>query len=273
MSYHLNLKRIKLKESCEGPHWLPNFIKSRQKNEIYWTATVWEQVPFSEEIDKSDCDIDAAVAELKEKFKDNIRITGNVKGDVLQHNPLYANGIDDTIKFGPEGFELWRGDLSTKTLNYNIWVMESDEDLRNFGQLLQDITDNIDEDTIVTFFKAFIESAVVSPTVALTMAIGTIIGKILQKNNDDLVGLSEGSLYSTSQGNYLDPKPFVDTEIEYGKFEMGPRIIDYDSKIMKGEPRNIKIIKGAMQRQDKQMQGIFDDTLVNINKQKWKQIF
>jgi hypothetical protein len=116
-----------------------------------------------------------------------------------QSHSLEINGVKDSqiLLFGDSGLVIYSSDSIPDRLDIQLWVIESDEDVRTFA---------IDADQILdsSAFKglfAAVETAlaVTNPIVGGAIAVGGVVVSLLRQklraNSDDLVGYWQASLF------------------------------------------------------------------------------
>jgi hypothetical protein len=118
-----------------------------------------------------------------------------------QSASLEINGVKDnqTLLFGESGLVIYSAEQIPDALHIQLWVIESDEDVRN---LTLDADAVLDSDA----FKGLVTAtelalAVTNPILAASIAVGkTVVSLLRQKlraNNDDLAGYWQTSLIRT----------------------------------------------------------------------------
>jgi hypothetical protein len=119
-------------------------------------------------------------------------------GRFAQSSCLEINGVKDnqTLLFGDSGLAIYRNDSIPETLDIQLWVIESDSDIRSFAL---DADKVIDSDTFKGLFAA-VETAltVTNPVLSGAIAVGGVVVNLLRQklraNKDDLVGYWQASL-------------------------------------------------------------------------------
>lgn len=206
LDYQLNIKRLKLKISSQGPSWFPEKIREKLRNKIYWCSIIWDQLPFVEKNygnEKTQDKISQIAQKVSESIKKKIRVIlpGNSNGFVSLYylwanqknvEPSDPSGKPNLLYFGKHGLELWRGSIEG-TLHNKIWIFESNSELRKIGEIINDIFKGLSTETITEFTKVFIEKLPIGLYSAIIYSIGTIVGKILKSKDDDLVSVYESS--------------------------------------------------------------------------------
>jgi hypothetical protein len=114
---------------------------------------------------------------------------------------LAIDGVKDnqSMLFGESGLVIYRSELIPATLDVQLWVIESDEDIRRFAL---DADEVLDSDA----FKGLLSAAtaaltVTNPLLTGAIAVGGVTANLLRKklraNKDDLVGYWQCSLNRT----------------------------------------------------------------------------
>jgi hypothetical protein len=119
-------------------------------------------------------------------------------GKIAQSAHLAINGVKDnqTLLFGDSGLVLYRSETIPDNLNIQLWVIESDEDIRNFAV---DADKVLDSEAFKGLFVA-VETAlaVTNPILSGAIAVGgtvvNLLRRKLRENKDDLVGYWQASL-------------------------------------------------------------------------------
>jgi hypothetical protein len=122
-------------------------------------------------------------------------------GRFAQSVHLAINGVKDnqSLFFGEAGIAVYQSERIPDALDLQLWVIESDEDVRRFA---------VDADTVVDSdaFKGLliaVETAltVASPVLSGVIGVGTIVTNLLRQklraNKDDLVGYWQTTLNRT----------------------------------------------------------------------------
>jgi hypothetical protein len=119
-------------------------------------------------------------------------------GKFAQSNSLEVNGVKDnqTLLFGDAGLLLYQSDTIPDRLDIQLWVIESDEDIRNFAV---DADKVLDSDAFKGLFAAVeVALAVTNPILSSVIAVGGVVVNMLRQklraNKDDLVGYWQASL-------------------------------------------------------------------------------
>jgi hypothetical protein len=115
-----------------------------------------------------------------------------------QSNSLEINGVKDnqTLLFGESGLVIYQSDFIPASLNLQLWVIESDEDVRNFAL---DADRIIDSDAFKGLYAAVETALAISnPVLSGVIAVGgvalSLLRQKLRTNKDDLVGYWQASL-------------------------------------------------------------------------------
>jgi hypothetical protein len=120
-------------------------------------------------------------------------------GKFAQSHSLEINGVKDnqTLLFGESGIEIYQSDAIPDRLAIQLWVIESDGDVR---QVAADADRVLDSDAFKGLFAA-VEAAlaVTNPLLTGVIAVGGVVTALLRQklrtNKDDLVGYWQASLF------------------------------------------------------------------------------
>jgi hypothetical protein len=111
---------------------------------------------------------------------------------------LAIDGVKDnqSMLFGESGLVIYRSDAIPATLDVQLWVIESDEDIRRFAL---DADEVVDSDAFKGLLSAATAAlAVTNPLLTGAIAVGGVTANLLRKklraNKDDLVGYWQCSL-------------------------------------------------------------------------------
>ncbi|MDR2138718.1 MAG: hypothetical protein LBP50_04125 [Tannerella sp.] len=122
-------------------------------------------------------------------------------GRFAQSAHLEISGVKDnqSLMFGEAGLVIYAGAQIPDALDMQVWVIESDEDIRRFAI---DADKVLDSDAFKGLFVA-VETAltVAAPTLSGVIAVGGVITALLRQklraNKDDLAGYWQASLNRT----------------------------------------------------------------------------
>jgi hypothetical protein len=122
-------------------------------------------------------------------------------GTLAQTKSLEINGVKDnqSLTFGESGLVIYSSETIPDELNIQLWVIESDEDIRSFAL---DADQVLDSDAFKGLFAA-VETAllVTNPVLSGTIAVGGVVTALIRQklrtNKDDLVGYWQLSLNRT----------------------------------------------------------------------------
>jgi hypothetical protein len=118
-------------------------------------------------------------------------------GKFAQSAHLAINGVKDnqTLLFGDSGLALYRSETIPENLDIQLWVIESDEDIRNFAL---DADSVLDSEAFKGLYAA-VEAAlaITNPVLSGAIAVGGVVTNLLRRklraNKDDLVGYWQAS--------------------------------------------------------------------------------
>jgi hypothetical protein len=116
----------------------------------------------------------------------------NETAKFAQSNSVEINGVKDnrSLTFGEAGLAIYQSEHIPEALNIQLWVIESDEDVRHFAVDMDKI---IDSDAFKGLFTA-VETAltVANPVLSGAIAVGGVAIHLLRQklcaNKDDLAG-------------------------------------------------------------------------------------
>jgi flagellar protein FlgJ len=119
-------------------------------------------------------------------------------GRFAQSAHLGINGVKDnqSLLFGDSGLAIYAGEQIPDALNIQLWVVESDEDIRRFAL---DADRVLDSDAFKGLFAA-VETAltVAAPTLSGIIAVSGVVTALLRQklraSKDDLVGYWQATL-------------------------------------------------------------------------------
>jgi hypothetical protein len=134
-------------------------------------------------------------AARKQKLLDAVLYETN---KFAQSNSLEINGVKDnqTLLFGDSGLVIYQSEAIPDKLDIQLWVIESDTDIRNFAV---DADKVLDSDAFKGLFAATeLALAVTNPILSGVIAVGGVVINMLRQklcaNKDDLVGYWQASL-------------------------------------------------------------------------------
>jgi hypothetical protein len=120
---------------------------------------------------------------------------------LAQSSYLEINGVKDkqSMLFGDSGLVIFSSAYIPDRLDVQLWVIESDNDVRNFAIEADKV---LDSDAFKALFVAVeatlaITSPVLSGVIAVAGVVVNIIRKKLRDNKDDLVGYWQASFNRT----------------------------------------------------------------------------
>jgi hypothetical protein len=137
-------------------------------------------------------------AARKQKLLDAVVAEANC---LAQSSSLEIGGVKDnqTLLFGDSGLVIFSSDSIPERLDIQLWVIESDEDVRSFAIEADRV---IDSDAFKMLFAAVEATlAITNPVISGVIAVGGVVVNILRKklrdNKDDLVGYWQASFNRT----------------------------------------------------------------------------
>jgi hypothetical protein len=122
-------------------------------------------------------------------------------GHLAQSACLEIDRVKDnrTLLFGESGLVIYTGEQIPDTLDMQLWMIESDSDIRRFAL---DADSVLDSDAFKGLFAA-VETAllVMNPALSGAIAVGSVVVSLLRQklraNKDDLAGYWQASLNRT----------------------------------------------------------------------------
>jgi hypothetical protein len=137
----------------------------------------------------------------KQRKEKLLQLVLSEAGTLAQTKSLEINGVKDnqSLTFGESGLVIYSGETIPDALNIQLWVIESDEDIRSFAL---DADQVLDSDAFKGLFAA-VETALVvtNPVLSGTIAVGGVVTALIRQklrtNKDDLVGYWQLSLNRT----------------------------------------------------------------------------
>jgi hypothetical protein len=137
-------------------------------------------------------------AARKQKLLDTVIAEAN---HLAQSSCLEVDGVKDnqTLLFGDSGLVMFTSDHIPEKLDVQLWVIESDEDVRSFAIEADKV---LDSDAFKGLFAAVEATlAITNPVLSGVIAVGGVVINILRKklreNKDDLVGYWQASFNRT----------------------------------------------------------------------------
>ncbi|MDR0606734.1 MAG: hypothetical protein LBG80_20885, partial [Bacteroidales bacterium] len=109
-----------------------------------------------------------------------------------QSNSIEINGVKDnqSLTFGEAGLIIYQSDFIPATLQIQLWVIESDEDLRQRVIDADQIIDSVAFKSLTT--AVGLALAVSNPILTAVISVGGVLTQLLRQklrnNKDDLVG-------------------------------------------------------------------------------------
>jgi hypothetical protein len=133
--------------------------------------------------------------EREEKLVEQVLLEAGV---LAQTKSLEINGVKDnqSLTFGESGLVVYSSEQIPDELNIQLWVIESDTDIREFAL---DADQVLDSAAFKGLFAAVeVALAVTNPIVSGAIAVGGVVTDLLRRklraNKDDLVGYWQTSL-------------------------------------------------------------------------------
>jgi hypothetical protein len=191
--FYTRINKIKIFNNREGFLGLFNSAEMQVYSHVVGTSagmagrvgiTLSELMGLPDEAARKQRLLDAVVAEA---------------GHFAQSNSLEINGVKDnqTLLFGDSGLVIYSNETIPDKLDIQLWVIESDEDVRRFAL---DADKVVDSDAFKGLFAA-VETALVvtNPVLSGAIAVGGVVINLLRQklrvNKDDLVGYWQATLF------------------------------------------------------------------------------
>ncbi|MDR1273595.1 MAG: hypothetical protein LBK12_03500 [Odoribacteraceae bacterium] len=125
----------------------------------------------------------------REKLLEAVLNGGN---EFAQSNSLSVDGVKDnqSLLFGESGLVIYRAEIIPDHLNVQLWVIESDEDVRRASLDADEVIDSEAFKGLLVAATAAL--AVTNPILTGAIAVGGVVANLLRgklrANRDDLVG-------------------------------------------------------------------------------------
>jgi hypothetical protein len=195
--FYSRINKIKVFDNREG---FLGLFNRRAEMRIYSYVKASNVLPT---LSAPDCGSGIAISELlalpdeaarKQRLLDAVLAETN---HLAQSSSLEINGVKDnqTLLFGDSGLVIFSSESIPEKLDVQLWVIESDEDVRNFVVEADKV---LDSDAFKGLFAAVeatlaITNPVISGVIAVAGVVINIIRKRLRENKDDLVGYWQAS--------------------------------------------------------------------------------
>jgi hypothetical protein len=192
--FYVRINKLHVFNNREG--FLGLWNKAELQIYSYVSAASLADVPASGLLTLSDLMNLSDAAARRQKLLE--RVTAEA-GKLAQSHSLEINGVKDnqTLLFGESGLVIYQSDAIPPQLSLQLWVIESDSDIRNTAL---DADKILDSDAFKSLFVA-VEAALSVSNPLLTGAIalgGTVVSLLrskLRDNQDDLVGYWQATLF------------------------------------------------------------------------------
>jgi hypothetical protein len=191
--FYTRINKVKVFNNREG--FLGLFNRAEMRIYSYVTASFTGMNTYDFTLTLSD------LANLPDEAARKLKLVEAVQADVAmfaQSNSIEINGVKDnqTLSFDEAGLVLYQSEMIPDNLNLQVWVIESDEDVRKFAL---DIDKVIDSDAFKGLLVA-VETALTAanPVLSGIIGIGAVVANLLRQklraNKDDLVGYWQTTL-------------------------------------------------------------------------------
>jgi hypothetical protein len=187
--FYTRINKIKVFDNREG--FLGLFNKAEMRIYSYVTAAsigkdIHKDTPFLTLSDLADLSDETA---RKQKLLEAVQAEAN---KFAQSNSIEVNGVKDnqSLLFGDAGLVIYQSDFIPASLRIQLWMIESDEDIRRFVVEAEQITES-------AAFKGLTAAVglaltVTNPILTAAISVGGILTHLLRQklrtSKDDLVG-------------------------------------------------------------------------------------
>jgi hypothetical protein len=195
--FYSRINKIKVFDNREGFLGLFNrsaemriysYVKAPTLSPVLPESTYSTNITVSELLDLPDG------AARKQRLLDAVLAEAN---RLAQSSFLEINGVKDnqTVLFGDSGLVIFSSEHIPEKIDIQLWVIESDEDVRNFVIEADRV---LDSDAFKGLYAAVeatlaITNPVLSGVIAVAGVVVNILRKRLRANKDDLVGYWQAS--------------------------------------------------------------------------------
>jgi len=188
--FYLRLNRIKILDNREG-FFMKNLKWDNAEVSILSFVAADKGMQFP---DLSDLQRTTDLQKQKEIVKEAVKhVTQSL---VLRRIDKIKDFHEFT--FGDTGVTVFQSETIPEEFKWFLYLIESDEDIRDAGKLIERIVKHPEYDNVVTQIGVLAGLAVANPTFAaaaiVTKFVFQVIGQEMQKNKDDLIGYSVQSL-------------------------------------------------------------------------------
>jgi hypothetical protein len=185
--FYTRINKIKVFNNREG--FIGLFNKAEMRIYSYVTASPTGTDLLSSALTLSDLADLSDEAARKQKLLDAVQIEAN---KFAQSNSIEINGVKDnqSLTFGEAGLIIYQSDFIPAALHVQLWVIESDEDIRR-------VVMDVDQVVESAAFKGLTTAvgfalAVTNPILTAAISVGGVLTQLLRQklrnNKDDLVG-------------------------------------------------------------------------------------
>jgi hypothetical protein len=187
--FYTRINKIKVFNNREG--FIGLFNKAEMRIYSYVTASatgedIHKDMPLLTLSDLADLSDEAA---RKQKLLDAVQIEAS---KFAQSNSIEINGVkyNQSLTFGEAGLIIYQSDFIPAALRVQLWVIESDEDIR---RVVMDTNQIVDSAAFKGLTSAVgLALAVTNPILTAAISVGGVLTQLLRQklrnNKDDLVG-------------------------------------------------------------------------------------
>jgi hypothetical protein len=196
--FFIRVNKIKVFDNREG--FLGVFNRSAEMN-IYSYVRAFKSITTAPELEYTTGLALSDLMSLPDEAARKQRLLDAViaEADRLSQSAyLEINGVKDkqTMLFGDSGLVIYSNTYIPDRVDIQLWVIESDSDIRNFAIEADRV---LDSDAFKTLFAAVeatlaITNPVLSGVIAVAGVVVNILRQKLRANKDDLVGYWQASL-------------------------------------------------------------------------------
>jgi flagellar protein FlgJ len=244
--FYARINKIKVFNNREGFLGLFNSAEMR----IYsyaagYSVNIPPSVPPLTLTDLINLDETARLQKLQEAVETEVN-------KFAQSATLEINGVKDnqSLLFGDSGLLIYQSDAIPTTLDLQLWVIESDEDVRRFALDAEQVIDsNAFKSLFVLVETALtVASPVLSGTIAISSVVANLLRKKLQANKDDLVGYWQATLNRAEHYPHgsRDKQDIPDTT---GNIRVDYTLFGFENKIENNSPSSQDIPRSTFSSQ------------------------
>jgi hypothetical protein len=185
--FYIRINKIKVFNNKEG--FLGLFNKAEIRIFSYVTASTTGKELLSSSLTLSDLANLSDETARKQKLLAAVQLEAN---KFAQSNSIEINGVKDnqTLTFGEAGLIIFQSEFIPAVLNLQLWVIESDEDIRRVALDADQILDSAAFKGLSTAIGLAL--TVTNPILTAVISVGGVLTQLLRQKlrnkKDDLVG-------------------------------------------------------------------------------------